>query len=114
MAFIDHVQCSSCNHYFAPEQIVTKHTGPSCPRCGNELATTDIFGVGDAFVGVGDDEGRGMTLEDALPALGSGAPSPNTRRPPPSSGNLPARREDKREGEGTMSALEALNRLKKG
>ena len=111
MSFIDHVSCSTCNHYFSPEQIVTKDQGPSCPKCGNELAMTDIFGVGDAFVGVGDEEGMGMTLEDALPSGEAPQDAGPAHSAQSSTGSVPAKQRS--HGESTVSALDVLESLKR-
>jgi len=76
--YFDHVLCRACQTKLSPESIVTQQGTPSCPSCGAALDVTSFFGVGDAFVGVGDDEGLGMSLEDAIP----GSPSPGgTTRP---------------------------------
>ncbi len=99
--YFDHAVCPACNSQFDPEKIVASGGRASCPSCGAGLDLKSLFGVSDAFVGVGDDEGIGLTLDDAMSShalpRGSSKPSGGT--------------EGAKGGEG--SALDALRLIRK-
>jgi hypothetical protein len=77
--YFDHAVCPSCKTQFDPEKIATSGGRAACPGCGAGLELKSLFGVSDAFVGVGDDEGQGLNLDDLMKAHprpgGSGASS---------------------------------------
>ena len=76
--YFDHIQCPSCDSRFSPEQLGgNKGETPTCPSCGAPISMRDLFGVSDAFVGIDDDEGNGLSLDDLLP----GAPAPRSPQP---------------------------------
>lgn len=64
--YFDHAECPHCGARFDPEQIGGKKGEATCPACGGDLGIKGIFGVSDSFVGLGDDEGRGLTLDDLV------------------------------------------------
>ena len=102
MSFIDHVRCGQCSAYFHPEAIVSKRGGPSCPKCGGELNMMDMFGVNDAFVGIDDESGNDVSLDELIPQS-TGAPSP---RAVPESHRIPI-------SEGAQSVLDLMKDIKK-
>ncbi len=78
--YFDHARCPSCNTQFNPEKIVASGGKAACPSCGSALELKSLFGVADAFVGVGDDEGMGLGLDDLMKSH----PQPGTKTSAPS------------------------------
>lgn len=101
--YFDHAVCPSCKSQFDPEKIVASGGRAACPSCNAALDLKSMFGVADAFVGVGDDEGIGLTLDDALKS-----------HPRPKSGGAPSGPggESAPAGGGEVTALEALRRIR--
>jgi len=90
--YFDHARCPSCKSQFDPEKIVATEGQAKCPSCSANLDLKALFGVADAFVGVGDDEGIGLGLDDLMkshPRPGSGpspAPAKGATAPKPGEG----------------------------
>ena len=97
--YFDHARCPSCNTQFNPEKIVSSGGKAACPACGAELQLKSLFGVADAFVGVGDDEGMGLGLDDLMKSH----PQPGAR---PSSDPADAKAEDG----GALALLRQIQR----
>jgi hypothetical protein len=102
--YFDHVRCPACNSQFNPEKLDVQSGVARCPSCNTQIGVAGLFGVGDAFVGVGDDEGIGLTLEDAIEAQ----PRPGSQ---PVEAPTPGR--DERESGGQSHALNLLDQIRK-
>ena len=98
--YFDHVRCPACNAQFNPEQIDSKGGVARCPSCNTQLGVASMFGVADAFVGVGDDEGIGLTLDDAVQSQ-------------PQPGSRPAQEPAPAPEEGETNALALLRKIRK-
>lgn len=84
--YFDHAVCPSCKTQFDPEKIATSSGRAACPGCGAGLDLKSLFGVSDAFVGVGDDEGQGLSLDDLMKAHPRPGVAPaSTEAPAPTS-----------------------------
>ena len=82
--YFDHAVCPSCKTQFDPEKIATSAGRAACPGCGAGLELKSLFGVSDAFVGVGDDEGQGLSLDDLMkahPRPGGASAAPEAAAP---------------------------------
>ncbi len=67
MSYFDTIRCHSCRTQIDPDSFGGR-TGFSCPHCGEKLDVKDLLGVADAFVGIDDDEGNDLSLEDLMGA----------------------------------------------
>ncbi len=119
MSYFDHVRCSHCQAMLDPESLGGGR-GFACPRCGEELALADLFGVAAAF---SEEDEPQLTLDDAVPNYtprsgphsGQSRGPAEQRRPGHSSGPLPASRGlPVRSGaqQGQPSALDLMRQMK--
>lgn len=63
MSFFDTIRCHACRAQIDPDSIGGR-SGMKCPSCGTELNPADLFGLSDAFVGIDEDDGNDLSLED--------------------------------------------------
>ncbi len=65
MSYFDTIRCHACRAPIDPDQLGGR-SGMACPHCGTQLDPTDLFGLADAFVGIDEDEGNALSLDDVL------------------------------------------------
>lgn len=106
MSYFDTIRCHSCRAQIDPDSIGGRD-GFNCPRCGEALNPKDLFGLSDAFVGEGEDEGNDVGLEDLMHSQAAEpvAPRASTRA-------AHAERQANPSGK-PIGALEAMKDMKK-
>lgn len=115
MSYFDSIRCHSCRAQIDPDAIGGR-SGFNCPNCGEQLNPGDLFGLKDSFVGIDEDEGNDLSLEDLMrhdPAADPLQPQDPTPRRQASSRALHAERRANPSGK-PIGALEMMQRMKKG
>lgn len=117
MSYFDSIRCHSCRAQIDPDSIGGR-SGFACPSCGEKLNPGDLFGLADAFVGIDDDEGNDLSLEDLMrhdPAADPLQPSPQARAPQGQASQRALHAERRANPSGKpIGALEMMRKMKKG